>query len=456
MGKWFNEAVFYHIYPLGFCGAPKNNDYISQPDPRLLKVTEWIEHIKNIGADSVYFGPLFESVSHGYDTVDYFNIDRRLGSNETFTELSKKLHSRGIRVVVDGVFNHVGRDFWAFRDVLCKGRKSKFCNWFSNLCFDKTSPYGDNFSYDTWNGYYNLVKLNLANSEVKEHLFHAVKSWIATFDIDGLRLDCADCLDSNFLKELVAFCKGIKPDFWIMGEVVYGHGDYRPWLNEFGLDSVTNYECYKGLYSSHNDANFFEIAFSLNRQFNGDYGLYKNKHLYSFADNHDVNRISSSLKDISHLYTVYSILFTMPGIPSIYYGSEWGITGQKENSSDENLRPSLDLNTISKSDKIFDLVNYLSKLACMHKNSDALKYGKYVQLLVRHEQFAFARITDEECVIVAINSSKQAFSVDLNIPFQGSILVDLLNEGDSFIIENGRSHVECSYPCQVRIMKVEK
>lgn len=456
MSKWFNEAVFYHIYPLGFCGAPKDNDYHSKPHPRLLKVKEWIDHIKHLRADAIYLGPIFESVSHGYDTVDYNTVDRRLGDNETFVELSESLHNHGIKIVLDGVFNHVGRDFWAFKDILVNGQNSKYCNWFKNLSFEKSSPYGDNFSYDSWNGYYNLVKLDLKNHEVKNYLFNAVKSWITDYDIDGLRLDCADCLDFEFIKELKELCIGMKPDFWILGEVVHGHGDYRQWLNQCMLHSVTNYECYKGLYSSHNDVNFFEIAFSLNRQFNKEYGLYKGFHLYSFVDNHDVDRIGSTLKDPSHLFTVYSILFTMPGIPSVYYGSEWGINGRKVNGSDYELRPDIDLIVALKDKSNTGLPEHISKLAYIRKNSNALAYGEYEQLLVKHEQLVFARITEEECIIVVINSSKQSFGTELNIPFSGSRLSDLLNEGVHFSIVKGKSFIDCSYPCQVRVLKVEK
>lgn len=456
MSKWFNEAIFYHIYPLGFCGAPKNNDYHSKPCPQILKVKEWISHIKDLGADAIYLGPIFESVSHGYDTVDYNKIDRRLGDNETFAELSQLLHSHGIKIVLDGVFNHVGRDFWAFKDILINGRNSKYCRWFENLCFEKSSPLGDNFSYDSWNGYYNLVKLDPKNHEVKNYLLDAVKSWITTYDIDGLRLDCADCLDFGFIRELKDLCTGMKPDFWLMGEVVHGHGDYRPWLSQGILDSVTNYECYKGLYSSHNDVNFFEIAFSLNRQFNNEYGLYRDFHLYSFVDNHDVNRIGSTLKNSSHLYTIYPILFTMPGIPSLYYGSEFGIGGRKVKGSDDELRPDIDLGAALSDKSGTALAANIKKLANIRKNSAALTYGRYEQLFVNHEQLAFARITEDECIIVVINSSKQAFGTELNIPFHGSRLSDLLNDGVHFTIMNGKSFIDCSYPCRARVLKVCK
>jgi glycosidase len=455
VANWSKEAIFYHIYPLGFCGAPKTNDHLSAPTPRLQLIENWIEHIRYLGANAIYFGPVFESDSHGYDTVDYYYIDRRLGTNETFTELSNLLHERNMRVIIDGVFNHVGRGFWAFQDVIKDGQNSKYRDWFSNLRFDKTSPYGDNFSYESWNGFYNLVKLNLKNEDLRKYLFDAISSWIINFNIDGLRLDCADCLDFDFLKDLNSFCKGIKPDFFLLGEVVHGHGSYAKWLAEGVLDSVTNYECYKSLYSSHNDANFHEVAFSLNRQFKEEYGLYRGLYLYSFADNHDVERIGSTLKRPADLYTLYAILFTMPGIPSIYYGSEWGIPGKKVSGSDEDLRPKLDLADISANSPNGDLPEAIAKFARIRKSSQALMHGRYKQLLVKSTLFCFARMSSEECIIVIINASEQLESVSLNIPVKGCRLIDLANQGEMFKIANGKCHIHVIYPNWVRILKVE-
>ena len=216
-------------------------------------------------------------------------------------------------------------------------------HWFHGLNFNLRSPYGDKFGYEGWNGNYDLVKLNLHSPEVKDHLFQAIRQWVHDFDIDGLRLDVADSLDKQFLHELSVFCHGLRPDFWLMGEVV--HGDYNAWANPDMLDSVTNYECYKGLYSSLVDKNYFEIAYSLKRQF-GPSGLYRDLKLYNFVDNHDVDRVASSLKNAKHLYPLYCLLFTMPGIPSVYYGSEWGLQARRTSKDDRALRPCLDLKAL--------------------------------------------------------------------------------------------------------------
>jgi glycosidase len=413
----------------------------------------WLDHLVNLGVNALYLGPVFESATHGYDTADYFRVDRRLGSNETLTRLSSALHQKGIRLILDGVLNHVGRDFWAFRDVLERREQSAYCDWFQGFCFGRRSPYNDPFAYEGWNGHYNLVKFNLRNPAVKEHLFQAVEFWMREFDVDGLRLDAADCMDIAFLKELAAFCKSRRSDFWLMGEVI--HGDYGKWANAETLDSVTNYECYKGLYSSHADKNYFEIAFALNRQF-GEGGLYCHLPLYAFADNHDVNRVASNLKDPAHLYPLYSLLFTMPGVPSIYYGSEWGIEGKRVNGSDLELRPHLDLDEVSRHGPRHDLVHVIRRLARIRHRSEALRYGSYRQLWVSHEQLAFARRTPDETVIVALNASDRLVPFELCLPkVPGNRLRDWLNEGECFSMQDGKVRIEAVQPCWARIMVVE-
>ncbi|HAF48860.1 MAG TPA: alpha-amylase, partial [Anaerolineaceae bacterium] len=306
------DAVFYQIYPLGLCGAPERNDFGSPIEHRLTTLTPWLDHIQELGANAIYLGPVFQSSSHGYDTVDYYRVDRRLGDNESLAHFAELVHQRDMLLILDGVFNHVGRDFWAFKDLQNNGQNSAYRDWFHNLRFDQHSPKGDPFSYEGWQGHYDLVKLNLSHPDVRAHLFESVRMWKDQFGIDGLRLDAADCIDLNFLSALNRFTKSLNPQFWLMGEVV--HGDYCQWVNAETLDSVTNYEAYKGLYSSLNDANYFEIAYGLNRQF-GDHGVYQDKVLYNFVDNHDVDRVASKLKHPAHLFPLYLLLFTMPGIP---------------------------------------------------------------------------------------------------------------------------------------------
>jgi glycosidase len=452
MKYWFENALFYHIYPLGLCDCPLNNDFGKPVTLNLEKLFAWLDHIQYLGLNALYLGPVFESTSHGYDTADYYHVDRRLGENETLADFSKEAHARGIRLVLDGVFNHVGREFWAFKDILVNGENSRYTSWFSNLRFNESSPYKDPFTYDSWNGNFNLVKLNLENPDVKEHLFNAVAMWIRDFGIDGLRLDTADCLSFPFMRDLTSFCKSIRPDFWMMGEVI--HGDYRQWVNSETLDSVTNYEAYKGLYSSHNESNYYEIAYSLNRQFGVD-GIYRNLHLYTFADNHDVNRVASELKDHNHLIPLYMLLFTIPGLSSIYYGSEWGIPGKRENGSDQELRLAIDLVEQLNNHDEPELVPLIKSLITIKRNSPALQTGVYRQVYVDHQQFAFYRSTAEEAILSCVNASAQkaTIQVDLN-PSMGNILRDTFPPHQTVSLKNGIGSIEL-LPNSGRIFRLE-
>lgn len=405
-----NEKIFYHIYPLGFCGAPYKNEFKDENSKRILKIEDWIPHMKYLGVNAIYLGPLFESLEHGYDTVDYYKVDRRLGDNQALKYIISKLHENGIEVILDGVFNHVSREFFAFKDLQAVGKESKYTNWFDGIDFNIRSPYNDNFGYKSWAGHFNLVKLDTKNKETEEHLINAAKFWIDEFDIDGIRLDAADTLDFDFMKKLSFELKSKKKEFWLMGEVV--HGDYRRWVNEGGLDCTTNYECYKGLYSSHNDKNYFEIAYSLKREF-GENGVYKDIPMYNFADNHDVDRVATSLNNKNNLYPLYTILFTMPGVPSLYYGSEWKIEGHKGGYNDIEIRPNLDINIMNSSYET-DFIGYLSQLSKIRKEFKSLKYGEYRECFVKSEQFGFEREYEDETILIIVNSSEKEIIVREN------------------------------------------
>ncbi len=410
---WADESVFYQFYPLGFCGAPQFNDGITVN--RIEKVKEWIPQLKRLGINAVYFSPIFESDEHGYDTRDYYKLDCRLGSNSDFAEVSKALHENGIRVVLDGVFNHVGRGFWAFADVMKNGWNSRYKDWF--FLRDGQSPYGDPFWYEGWEGCFNLVKLNLRNPEVTDHLLHAVESWVRVYDIDGLRLDVAYCLDQDFLCTLRSFCNGLKQDFWLCGEML--HGDYNRLMNDRMLHSVTNYECYKGLYSAFNSYNLFEIVHSLMRQFGPEqWTLYKGKHLLGFVDNHDVTRVASILQNPNHLPLIYGLLFGMPAIPCVYYGSEWGMKGEKQ-QGDWSLRPALEKPEWN------ELSEWIAKLAEAHKNSKAICYGGFKHVLLTNRQCVLMRETEGELVLVCVNADEHDFDAHFN--WGHSDTVDLLS-----------------------------
>ncbi len=391
---WAYESVFYQIYPLGFCGAPLANDGVLSH--RILKVKDWVPHMKRLGVDAVYFSPVFESDAHGYDTRDYRKIDVRLGTNEDFKEVCRFLHENGIRVVLDGVFNHVGRGFLPFQDVLRNRQGSPYVDWFYRIDFGGDSPYHDGLWYEGWEGHYSLVKLNLQNDAVVGHLLESVRYWVEEFGIDGLRLDVAYSLDEGFLCRLREFTRSLKEDFFLLGEML--HGDYNRLVNDRMLHSVTNYECYKGLYSSLNSMNLFEIVHSLLRQFGPEnWTLYKGKHLLTFVDNHDVTRVASILSNPSHLPLIYAMAFGMPGIPCIYYGSEWGAKGQKS-QGDPALRPCFD------APQWTGLCDWIAGLARVKRASSALNEGAFTSLHLTNRQCVFERRSDQERILVAVNA----------------------------------------------------
>ncbi len=413
---WYEEAVFYQIYPLGFCGAPIDQDEVVKN--RIEKVKDWSEHLEKLGISAVYFSPIFESDHHGYDTRDFLKIDSRLGDNQAFKEVVEDLHSHQIKVVLDGVFNHVGRNFFAFLDVKEKKWDSPYKDWFY-INFDGDSCYQDGFWYEGWEGHFELVKLNLKNPQVVEYLLDCVKQWIGLWDIDGIRLDVAYSLDHDFIRRLRGHCDNLKKEFFLVGEML--HGDYNILTQEGMLHSVTNYECYKGLYSSFNSMNMFEIAHSIHRQFGKDnWCLYRGKHLLCFVDNHDVSRIASQLENDKHLVPIYGLLMSMPGIPCIYYGSEWGALGKKEQGSDWNLRPSFaqpEWNQLTE------------KIACMagiHKQQEALVYGGYEMVHLTNHQYMFERRTETDTMLVAINASADSYTAHFSQQY--GQMKDLLGE----------------------------
>ena len=427
---WYDEAVFYHIYPLGLTGAPKKNDY-GEPVARLRKLFPWIEHLRRLGFTALYIGPLFQSVGHGYETTDYRKLDTRLGSNEDLREFVGACHEAGIKVVFDGVFNHTGRDFFAFRDIREKREGSAYRDWYCNVNFWGNNEYGDGFSYDTWGGYDLLAKLNQRNPAVRDYLCDVVRFWIDEFDVDGIRLDAADVLDFDFMRALRRTVDGAKADFWLMGEVI--HGDYSRWANEATLHSVTDYALHKGLYSGHNDHNYFEIAHTVRRTL----GMVPaHIRLYNFVDNHDVERIMTKLDNKAHYLPVHVLLYTLPGIPSVYYGSEFGIEGKKERFSDDSLRPAIELADHADDYEENPCTQLIAALGAVRASWAAdLAWGDYRELALTTEQYAFGRGR----LIIAVNNADKEATVE--VPAEADEYVGLLG-GKSLETSKGRLRIE--------------
>ena len=429
---WYDEAVFYHIYPLGLVGAPKQNDY-GEPVHRLNTLLPWIEHIKRLGFTALYIGPLFESVGHGYETTDYKKLDSRLGTNDDLVAFVRACHDAGIKVVFDGVFNHTGRDFFAFRDLRQNREGSPYRDWYCNVNFWGNNEYNDGFSYDNWGGYNLLAKLNQRNPAVRDYICDVIRFWVDAFDVDGIRLDAADVLDFDFMKALRRTADEVKPDFWLMGEVI--HGDYSRWANERTLHSVTDYALHKALYSAHNDHNYFEIAHTVRRT-NGMVPAHIR--LYKFVDNHDVERISTKLRNKAHYLPVHILLYTLPGIPSVYYGSEFGIEGKKERFSDDSLRPHLELADYADAYETNPCTMLTAELGRIHAEyKDDLVWGAYRELSLTTEQYAYARGR----LVVALNNAEHKAVVKVRAQAPG--YVGLLS-GKTITAKDG--HLRISLP----------
>ncbi len=433
---WYDEAVFYHIYPLGLTGAPKENAY-DEPVHRLNTLIPWIGHMKEMNYNALYIGPLFESVGHGYETTDYKKLDSRLGTNDDLKKFVVECHKVGIKVVFDGVFNHTGRDFFAFQDLKANRENSHYKDWYCNVNFWGNNEYNDGFSYDNWGGYNLLVKLNQYNPEVRHYICDVIRYWVQEFDIDGIRLDAADVLDFNYMHELRETANSVKPDFWLVGEVI--HGDYTRWVNEGTLHCVTNYQLHKALYSGHNDHNYFEIAHNVKRLYEMGGNRPDGLKLYNFVDNHDVERIYTKLNNKAHMAPVHILLYTLPGIPSIYYGSEFCIEGRKEQWSDASLRPTLNLADYSDYISNNPVTRLISKLGEIRQTTKELSYGYYNELLLTNRQYAYARICDDRCAIVAVNNDDNDAVITLRIPVsftEGEEYYNMLS-GESLTVDNG-------------------
>lgn len=412
---WFEESVFYQIYPLTLCGAPADHellpaaapgalppDGVSAPAHRILRLTDFAPYLRTLGVRAVYLNPLMESDTHGYDTRDYRLPDRRLGSAEDVKAVVAAFHENGIRVVFDGVFNHAGRGFFAFQDVKRYGRESRYRDWF-HLDFNGDSPYGDGFWYEGWEGHYELVRLKLENPELQQYLFESVRLWFHEFDIDGLRLDVAYLLPLWFISMLKQEMRALKPDAFLLAEIL-GDNAGR-FYSEGQADAITDYPGYKALWSSFNSLNLFELAHTVRRNY---LEMYRGQRLFSFADNHDVERIASRLTDPEKLPLIYALLLTLPGIPCIYYGSEWGTEGRKEAGSDASLRPAF------AAPQPNALTEQISALIHLRNDTPELSSGSYRELLLTNRSFAFAREYEGNVSTVAVNLDSE--TAELHLP----------------------------------------
>ena len=334
VSDWIRHAVWWQVYPLGATGAERDRLPEGAPTvPRLAQLQAWLPHLVGLGCNGLALGPVFESSTHGYDTVDHFVVDRRLGTEQDLTDLIEACHARGVRVLLDGVFNHVGRDFPRFREVLEQGPDAAAASWFD---IDASAGGPDGFGYRDFEGHSALVALDHAHPEVADHVAEVMTYWCDR-GVDAWRLDAAYAVPASFWRVVLPRVRDRHPDLWVVGEVL--HGDYAGYVAASGVDSVTQYELWKAVWSSLNDRNLFELAHALTRHAEMVAAFLPQ----TFVGNHDVTRLASRLDDGRHLPLALALLFALPGVPTVYYGDEFGLRGVKEDRAggDDAVRPRL-------------------------------------------------------------------------------------------------------------------
>ncbi len=452
--EWSKQAIIYHIYPFGFFGAPENGKDDSQVVNRLEKIRDYYSHFQQLGINVIQFGPLFESEKHGYDTIDYMKIDHRLGTNELFKEIVKELHQRNIKVIVDGVFNHVGRGFSSFKDVQQYREKSWRKHWHI-INFNGDSPYHDGFDYTNWEGHYELVKLNLDERDVKDYIFSVASFWLKEMNIDGWRLDVAYKISAEFWKRFRAVCKTSERDCFLIGEMI--HGPYTKWVGPELLDAGTSYQVHKSIWSAFNSDNMHELKAVLEQSFHPKWGWHKDICLMNFLGNHDTTRIRSRLKNDNYLFPAYLFLFTTNGIPKIYYGDEVGFRGVKKDHSDSEVRQKMSPDPCKWPDRWEEILNHVKRCINLRKSHHALQYGNLISLFADNDTLAFLRRSSQETLLIVL--SKATVTRSCNIPLWRQDLnnrrfEEVLEQGGEkeYWVKNNQLHIQELFPCWGRVL----
>jgi cyclomaltodextrinase / maltogenic alpha-amylase / neopullulanase len=309
-----DQAIWWSVYPLGFTAAPTTPPPATPTRHRLRHLEPWLDHITRLGCTGLMLGPIFTSETHGYDTVDHLTIDPRLGDDTDFDALIHQTRHHGLDLILDGVFNHVGRSFTGNPD------------WI------RTRP--GTTDPDTFEGHHRLITLDHDRRDVQHYVTTVLTHWLDR-GATGWRLDAAYAIPAPFWNAVLPPVRARHPDAWFVGEMI--HGDYTAYTTESGLDSVTQYELWKALWSSLNDRNLYELAHALGRHNT----MLDTFTPLTFVGNHDVTRIATRLDDPRHLGHALAVLFTVGGVPAVYYGDELALQGTKEEreGGDDAIRP---------------------------------------------------------------------------------------------------------------------
>ncbi|KAA8494950.1 Neopullulanase 2 [Porphyridium purpureum] len=427
MPAWYSHGTIYHLFPLGSPGqkpgeggsfghVPERLDPNAQPVERLLDIRKYYDYLQEMGITAVQFTPIFESGTHGYDTYDYMKVDRRLGTNETFKTVLAELHERGIKVILDGVFNHSGREHFAFQDLLKRGhhgwKSSPYANWYY-IKEGGSSAFGDPFGYKSWANCQELPMFNLSNPEVRNYLYGIGQHWLQQ-GLDGWRLDCAHEMPTEFWLGFRSACSEVAQDYILLAETI--HGDYSKFANpaEGLCHSCTNYQIYKPLWSSIKEKNFFELVHNVQRELS----MYPGLLLTNFLSNHDISRIASILTNFDELQLAHVLLHTLRGIPAIYYGDEYGAKGHKKDGDAALRLPLLDVSNretawSGEEKRLFSLTKDLIRVRKEH--AGPLTQGGIHMLSNTNTMLAFCRVFESEIIVILMSCANEALSVELDL-----------------------------------------
>jgi cyclomaltodextrinase / maltogenic alpha-amylase / neopullulanase len=329
--RWADTAIWWHTYPLGFVGADTTTNQHGEVTHELGRIAGWLDDLLELGCNGLLLGPIFDSASHGYDTVDHLRIDPRLGDDADADALFSACRERGIRVLLDGVFNHVGRAHPWWQEAVAAGPGSSAAARFAPGGAARTI---DGLEVQVFEGHESLLVLDHENPEVVAAVTDVMAHWLAR-GIDGWRLDAAYAVPAGFWRSTIGPLRERFPEAWFVGEVI--HGDYVGYVEESGLDSVTQYELWKAIRSSIEQRNWFELAWSLQR-----HDEFAEAFLpLTFVGNHDVTRLASAITDQRHVTHAVAVLFFVAGTPAVYAGDERGLPGVKEDRAggDDAVRP---------------------------------------------------------------------------------------------------------------------
>ena len=472
---WVKHAVFYQIFPDRFARSGQSKSGIvktksfekwessfekweSPPTLQGLKggdlwgVVEHLNYLQDLGITAIYFTPLFQSHSnHRYGTRDYYQIDPLLGGNEAFDELLRKAHEKEIKIVLDGVFNHVGRDFYAFSDVLENGENSLWKDWFKIqdwplYPYDKSHP----ANYFCWNNHRALPQLNHENQDVREYIMRVGEYWVRK-GIDGWRLDVPDCIKvDGFWQEFRQRVKAINPEAYIVGEILV---NMDQWLDGDQFDGVMNYRLrtHTIVFPAQNNLNSEYLkgwqdqliplmdaegySFKINRLLQ-DYDWQIHLTQLNMLSSHDTPRLATVVnKELASMELATLLLLTFPGAPCIFYGDEVGMVGGDDPDCRRGFLP--------KEKWHQDVLNYHRELIAIRHKYPVLRIGSYQTLLAWGNVYIFARFLDNEVLIIAVNVGELSEEVQVRQPLdsQNQINVNLLKaKPETVLYGSGVAH----------------